>query len=182
MKKIIIFCLFLLCYLNATEYKSGCPVPHNLIEAIKLTENAEAYPYYIRTNDKNLNKFYSVVGTNKYKKTSDPMLINCLNEFNCVYITYNLINNGITNIDLGLFQINYNSYPRNIFHYFNEEQAYMNACGVVVDKIRNTRKWNWETLANYHSATPSLNLIYKNKLIQNYTFLEGKSNNQAYNK
>lgn len=169
---LFIFCFFSL--LNAVEYKEGCPIPHNLIEAIKLTENATSYPYYIRTNDKNLYKFYSIINNYKYKKTSDLMLIDCLNEFNCAYITYNLVHNGINNIDLGLFQINYKSYPRNIEHYFDENKAYLNACGVVVDKIRNTRKWNWETLASYHSATPSLNLIYKNKLIANYTKLQNK--------
>lgn len=83
-------------------------------------------------------------------------------------VAIDLINSGITNLDLGLFQINYNSFPENLYTYFNEQYGYRNACKAVISKIKITKDWNWKTLAAYHSLTPHLNLKYRNKLIENY--------------
>ena len=38
----------------------------------------------------------------------------------------------------------------------------------IEDKIKYKKSWDWETLASYHSMTPHLNEIYKQKLIKNY--------------
>lgn len=175
MKKKIILLFALANTIFATEYKYDCRIPNRLIEAIKLTENASAYPYFIRTNEqKTLEKFHSIASDYGYEKTKDQMLINCKDEHNCLRISNQLISNGITNLDLGLFQINYNSYPYNTKVYFDHTNSYRAACAVVIDKIRNRKRWDWETLASYHSATPSLNKIYKDKLIANYLKLAKK--------
>lgn len=154
---------------DGTEYRYGCPVPHILIEAVKLTENDKSYPYYIRTNDLNsLNKFHSIAKAFYYKKTKDSKVIDCLDTSNCSNIASALISTGIKNLDLGTFQINYLSYPRNLESYFMEKSAYINACYVVQEKIKNAKKWDWSVLASYHSITPELNRKYKQKLIENY--------------
>lgn len=157
-------------------YKNNCPVPDVLIETIKLTENETKHPYLIRTNDtKNLKKFQTILKkySHEYPYKNDNLVIDCKSEENCVDITLDLINSGITNLDLGVFQINYDSFPYSLYSYFNEGLAYKNACNVVLSKIKITKKWDWETLAAYHSLTSDLNLKYKNKLISNYKSLTG---------
>lgn len=159
---------------DGNKYKNGCPVPDVLIETIKLTENESKHPFLIRTNDtKNLKKFQSIVKkySHDYPYKNDNLVIDCKDENNCVNISLDLINSGITNLDLGLFQINYDSFPYSLYSYFNENLGYKNACKVVLSKIKMTKNWSWETLAAYHSVTPHLNLRYKNKLIENYKSL-----------
>lgn len=154
---------------NGLEYKKNCAVPHVLVEAVKLTENEKRYPYYIRTNDSDsLDKFTQIVDSFVHRKTKSPKLIDCLSKKNCTKISNQLIKNGITNLDLGLFQINYGFYPKTPHTYFDESTAYLTACKVIENKIKIAKKWDWNVLANYHSATPSLNRIYKKKLIDNY--------------
>ncbi len=97
------------------------------------------------------------------------MVINCINLENCTNISNALIKNNITNLDLGLFQINYNNFKYPLYTYFDKQKSYLNACEIVEEKIKmNKGKWNWEVLASYHSMTPKYNNIYKKKLINNY--------------
>lgn len=175
-KYLLVASLYLLSYSNdditvrnGIAYKDTCRVPHILMQSIKLTENSTQYPYWIRTNDqKNLNKFYNIANQFGYKATNDNLLIDCMNSQNCQNITRYLVASGITNIDLGLFQINYGYYPFELDGYFNEHKAYTKACSIVEEKIINAKRWDWNILANYHSATPYFNEIYKAKLIKNY--------------
>lgn len=167
--KILLILLF-----NLSLYAGNCVVPNILLETVKITENETSYPFFIRTNEiSNIEKFYKIVNNFKYKVTKEKLLINCLDVENCTYIATNLIENRIIDIDLGIFQINYKSYPKkDIGSYFIEHQAYKNVCEVIEDKRRIAKKWDWEVLANYYSSTPELNYIYKIKLIKNYLKLE----------
>lgn len=162
--------IFLIILFSLSLNAQNCIVPNILLETIKLTENETSHPYLIRTNDTTtLNKFYTIAERFKFNMTKDSMLIDCINNENCIDITNALIKNQITNLDLGLFQINYESYPYNLHTYFDERLSYLGACEVVKEKIRISKnKWNWEVLASYHSKTPHLNKIYKEKLINNY--------------
>lgn len=145
-------------YLNA-----NCLVPNILIETIKITENERKYPFLIRTNETStLKDFKDIASSFEYKKTKDNMVIDCINLENCTNISNALIKNNITNIDLGLFQINYNSFKYPLYSYFDGQKSYLNACKIVKEKIKmNKGKWNWEVLASYHSMTPKYNNIYK---------------------
>ena len=166
------------------NYKYGCPVPDILMQTLKLTENERKYPYLIRTNDiKNLNGFEKVIKKypHTYENKNDKLVIDCHNEDNCVKISIDLISSGISNIDLGLFQINYDSFPFNMYTYFNEQFGYRNACKVVLSKIKITKDWDWRTLAAYHSLTPKHNEKYKNKLITNYQYLLKKEKEKKEN-
>lgn len=169
MRKKILLCCSLMSSLFSADYKYDCKVPDKLMQAIRLTENESAYPYIIRTNDTDtLKKFHTIASKHSAKKTKDEKLVDCNDVDTCSSLTKDLVLNGITNIDLGLYQINFNSYPRRLDSYFIEQHAYRNACGAVLDKVRNAKKWNWEVLASYNSATPYYNKIYKDKLIRNY--------------
>jgi hypothetical protein len=152
------------------ELFAQCIVPNILLETVKLTENETSYTYLIRTNDTTtLNKFYTIVEKFKFNMTKDPMVIDCINNQNCTEVTNALVKSNITNLDLGLFQINYESYPYKINTYFDEQLSYFGACNVIQEKIRIAKNsWSWEVLASYHSRTPHLNKKYKEKLISNY--------------
>lgn len=185
-KKILPIILFVspLFSQETNEYKYGCPVPDILMQTLKLTENERKYPYLIRTNDiKNLNGFEKVIKKypHTYENKNDKLVIDCHNEDNCVKISIDLISSGISNIDLGLFQINYDSFPFNMYTYFNEQFGYRNACKVVLSKIKITKDWDWRTLAAYHSLTPKHNEKYKNKLITNYQYLLKKEKEKKEN-
>jgi len=176
----------ILAFLLTMQYaysKEACIIPDILLKTIKLTENEKSYPYYIRTNEKTtFKKFKKAISKYNYKKTKDSMLIDCMNFENCINITNSLINSKITNLDLGLFQINYNSYKYTIPSYFNKEQSYINACAIVEEKIKlNKGNWSWKTLASYHSMTPKLNKIYQRKLIKNYIKLSNRQKLNIYN-
>lgn len=167
-KKILILCS-LISTLSSAEYKYNCKVPDILMETIKLTENEKLYPYFIRTNDsKQLEKFNSISKKFNIKKTNDDYVVDCLDVHTCSSLTKELILNGITNIDLGLFQINFDSFPRRLDSYFVEKYAYQNACSAVIEKVKIAKRWDWDVLAGYHSFTPSKNKIYKEKLMNNF--------------
>ena len=166
------------------NYKYGCPVPDILMQTIKLTENHKKNPYLIRTNDTdNLKRFEKIVKkySHSYPDKNDKLVIDCHNEDNCVKISIDLISSGISNIDLGLFQINYDSFPFNMYTYFNEQFGYRNACKVVLSKIKITKDWDWRTLAAYHSLTPKHNENYQNKLMTNYQYLLKKEKEKKEN-
>ena len=170
---------------ETNEYKYGCPVPDILMQTLKLTENERKYPYLIRTNDiKNLNGFEKVIKKypHSYPYKNDKLVIDCHNEDNCVKISIDLIESGISNLDLGLFQINYDSFPFNMYTYFNEQFGYRNACKVVLSKIKITKDWDWRTLAAYHSLTPKLNEQYQMKLLKNYNLLTQNKKQKNENK
>ena len=186
-KKILPIIIFISPLLSdeTKNYKYGCPVPDILMQTIKLTENHKKNPYLIRTNDiKNLNGFEKVIKKypHSYPYKNDKLVIDCHNEDNCVKISIDLIESGISNLDLGLFQINYDSFPFNMYTYFNEQFGYRNACKVVLSKIKITKDWDWRTLAAYHSLTPKLNEKYQMKLIKNYTLLTQNKKQKNENK
>jgi hypothetical protein len=161
--------------LQIQVFATQCIVPGILLETIKITENETLYPFYIRTNDnEKLNKFNEIIKYFNHKKTEDTMVVDCINSDNCTKLATALIKENIINLDLGLFQINYKSFKYQIHSYFDEELANLTACKVIEEKIRITKNWSWETLATYHSLTPKLNKIYKEKLIKNYIKLLNK--------
>lgn len=172
---ILIILLFLQTNLSAND---KCIVPDILLRTIKITENENSYPYYIRTNqDSTLEKFVKIASDFGYRKTKEKKVIDCLNTNNCIEITKKLIENNITNLDLGLAQINYNNFKYPLSSYFDKDKSYENVCKIIQEKIKiNKGKWSWETLASYHSLTPKYNEIYKKKLITNYIKLIKQQN------
>lgn len=172
MKKIITIAILSL-PLFSFDYMADCTVPNVLIKTVQLTENETTYPYLIRVNSQ-FEKFKNIVERFTYKNTDDKNVINCINQDNCIAITNTLIENNVTNIDLGLHQINYYYYPKHTYRYFDRIESFKSACEVIEDKIKYKKSWDWETLASYHSMTPHLNEIYKQKLIKNYIKLTSK--------
>ena len=129
--------LFIITTFLVANENNKCIVPNILIETIKITENERKYPFLIRTNEiSTLKDFKDIASSFEYKKTKDNMVIDCINLENCTNISNALIKNNITNIDLGLFQINYNSFKYPLYSYFDGQKSYLNACKIVKEKIK----------------------------------------------
>ena len=168
-KTIIVNLLFIgtsYAYADLNYKKKGCPIPDIIVEAITRKENAPKYPFYIRTNStKTFDEFIKIVDKFPHQKTKDKMVIKCLEKENCKNIANLLISKGITNLDLGLHQINYNSYPdANLVMFFNPNLSYYKACYVLVEKMKIKKTWNWKVIAGYHSFSKELNENYKKDL------------------
>ena len=153
-------------YADLNYKKKGCPIPDIIVEAITRKENAPKYPFYIRTNStKTFDEFTKIVNKFPHQKTKDKMVIKCLKKENCKNIANLLISKGITNLDLGLHQINYNSYPdKNLDMFFNPNLSYYKACYVLLEKMKMKKTWNWNVIAGYHSFSEELNKNYKKDL------------------
>ena len=116
-----ILSLFIITTSIVASEEKRCIVPKILLETVKITENELSYPYYIRTNSSiTMKKFNEIIESFDHKKTKDTMLVDCLNSTNCINMANRLIENKITNLDLGLFQINYNSFKYPMFSYFDK--------------------------------------------------------------
>ncbi len=80
--------------------------------------------------------------------------------------------------DLGPMQINSTWLPQFERFQITREDLINNPClnvnvgaWILSQKIKEG-KYYWQGVAGYHSFTPQLNANYKNKLIENYNFLE----------
>ena len=143
--------------LTLKEAVSRCPVPYEVMWAIAKVEGGRAgYPYLIRINGSVRVEipWLRKLGENSY---------DCKNYELCVYTARELLKRGITNVDLGPFQINY------AVHRFPPEKAfllpesYLKTCQILVDKVKK-HGWSWEGIATYHSTTPEYNRRYALKL------------------
>jgi len=153
-------------------YVKGCNIPYIIIETITYTENNSFYPYFIRTNNtKDLKQFKTIISKYKYKETNDPYLIDCLTYQNCIDISNDLIKNKELNLDLGLRQINYKTYPKKVEDIFDVKKSFFISCNVLNDKINITNSWDWSVIASYHSLSAKQNEKYKQKLLKNYYYL-----------
>lgn len=198
-KKIFFSFLISIVNLNGNIFNNKCDIPHSILETIRLTENENENPYIIRTNNKkDIKKFYKILEKYEYKnlryikftkncknkkcKTvkvykDNKYVINCFDKVNCTNILKDLISNGIKNLDLGFFQLNYNTKPlKNFSLYFDEEQSYEKACEVLTNKYLHVKEWDWSTVADYHSRTPSLNKKYQKKLKRNFIKVQKRLN------
>lgn len=93
----------------------------------------------------------------------DSRTIDCKNKQLCTKITNYLINEKITNLDLGAFQINYKFHKMKIENYFSFQKSYLKACSYLT-KLVKEYGYTWRTIAMYHSATPKYNYNYLKKI------------------
>lgn len=82
-------------------------------------------------------------------------LIRCSSVEGCSAQAQALINGGITNLDLGPYQINYKYHPNPMLNeYFDDSRAREHANDILT-KLVKSFGYSWETLGRYHhfSAT-----------------------------
>lgn len=155
--------LFSFGHLSAKE----CKVDDRIMFAIATIERHPktpiGYPFLISLNS---SKDQKKAIKNKTLKNFflDKRTIDCDNKETCVKILSILEDNGIKNLDLGGFQLNYLYWDmKNNQDYFNIKKSYKKACAIVMSHNKN--KWTWENIAKYHSKTKKYNESYKKNLL-----------------
>lgn len=161
--------LSLVALILSNSLYAECGISHKIMYGIaKVEHHAKrdvGYPYIISFNNpselKDIKKLLSGVGL----LILDDRSIDCKNQALCINTTQLLINSKITNLDLGAFQVNYESNVAPLNIYFDLSESYSYACNLVTQHIKKNG-FTWESIANYHSKTKSLNTKYKNNLLK----------------
>ncbi len=181
MKKALILTLIpLIFFANEPQQKKEkthfekCNIPTNIMSSIFLTEREiyreAGYPFLIRLNSKKDKEKIQTLFENEHYKKITPSRIDCYTYSNCTKLTNILIENEITNIDIGPYQINWYFHPdkkENIQQYFYIDTAHKKACNFVESLVKKYG-WSWHTIARYHSGTKDKNESYQNKLKYHY--------------
>ncbi|MFZ2890548.1 hypothetical protein [Sulfuricurvum sp.] len=166
----------LLMILGSLLYADGEPseirMPDIVLDAIKhcecLKENNQCNPNVIRINaieeaQRAAAAGFAVAGH----------LIKCGSAEQCSAQAQALIDGGITNLDLGPYQINYKYHPNPMLHEYFEDVTAREQANTILTKLVKSFGYSWETLGRYHhfSATDrTRNERYYRKM---YAFIYG---------
>jgi len=149
--------------------------PPALLFSIAKAESKNIfYPYIISINSKKDIKKLKKIGINLKK----GRIINCYDKNTCINAVKLLIKAGITNIDLGVFQINYKYHKLPLEDYFDIKKSAEYASRYIYKLARKFDKWNWKILAMYHSATPHLNEKYIKRVNYYYSKIYNRTDLQ----
>lgn len=148
--------------ISANEIK--CSLSYDLMEIIATVERHHkrpvGYPFLISFNE---SVDYKKILTLHDFIYIDNRTLDCKNRNNCVKILNYLVSKKIEDLDLGAFQLNYVYHKFNKNEYFTLENSYQRACNFLEGLVKK-HGYSWQTIARYHSSTPSHNLKYQ-KLI-----------------
>jgi len=181
-KKTLLLILFFRIFLNAEEsydFIEECNVPYGVMLSIanveKLKNTEAGYPYVISFNNKSdYKKAKEMSFFNEVKDVYNERNIDCIDKQKCIKLTINLVESNITNLDLGAYQINMNYHKLKISDYFSLSAEYLYACSFLNEIYKRKGKWDWETVATYHSSLKKRNLIYQKLLQKSYKSLTRK--------
>ena len=165
---------------NTTTAKTNkCIAPPEVMLSLLMAESAGnrelGYPYIIRINGNYKEIASKALDTLVKKKVIKRLYKNvydCENQNKCTQISQLLINNGISNLDLGAFQINYYYHPKDkLDSFFSLDSEYEMACKYSNSLVKQYG-YNWEALARYHSSSYDENHKYKRRLMKNLRKIE----------
>lgn len=127
------------------------------------------FPYLISfNNDKDKEKAKKILNLNWL----DNRTVDCINLDNCKKNLRSINELNIKNLDLGAFQINQRYFDyENLDDYFILKKSYNKACSIIYTHYQETKKWNWGTIARYHSKTKDYNRNYATQLKKRYISL-----------
>ncbi len=154
---------------------SGVRMPDIVLDAIKHCEclkeaNGECNPNVIRINAVEDAQRAKIAGF-----AVNGHIIKCNSTDECTSQAQALINGGITNLDLGPYQINYKYHPNpNLSEYFVDATEREHANQIITSLVKSFG-YSWETLGRYHhfSATDrTRNERYYRKM---YAFIYGNT-------
>ncbi|MBN2870958.1 MAG: hypothetical protein JXK04_08405 [Campylobacterales bacterium] len=129
-------------------------MPDIVLDAIKhcecLKENGSCNPHVIRINAAEDAQRAAAAG---FGVTGH--LIKCGSTQECSIQAQALIEGGITNLDLGPYQINYKYHPNPFLHEYFEENMAREKANAILTRLVKSFGYSWETLGRYHhfSAT-----------------------------
>lgn len=151
-----------------------CKLDKNLEKAIVKTEGhykkGYGYPYIIRFNNiEDANAVRTVFSDGWL----DKYVIDCKDKSSCIELTQVLVANGITNVDLGVFQMNYYWHKHDFSVYFDYEKQKNEVCKLFVD-LSSKFGWSEKTIGKYHSYRDKQSLAYAEKVLNIYKRLESE--------
>ncbi len=138
--------------LSANEI--GHRMPDVVLDAIKHCEclkesDGSCNPHVIRINSKDEAALAAQAG---YEVSGH--IIRCGDTSYCSVLAKSLIDGGITNLDLGPYQINYKYHPNPQLHEYFEEPIARERANSILSKLVNAFGYSWETLGRYHHFNP----------------------------
>lgn len=157
-----------ICESYIRQYEQQHNIPHNLLKAISLIESGRklpgqgvvAWPWTICAG-------------------GIPFVFDTKEE--AIQKVKSLQAQGSTNIDVGCMQINLKHHPdafASLEDAFDPEKNIAYAAQFLKQKM--TAKGNWiEAVAHYHSATPTFNIPYKEKVLKSWEKMDNTSPTQA---
>lgn len=162
-----------------------CGLSHESMVLIAKTERHPkrnlGYPYLISFNNLSEAKaIYPVYKDFFIPNKGIDRTIDCKNEEICVDILNDLIGRGITNLDLGGFQVNYKMHKDGFSDYYNNHheplskqeffrlaESYEYACAYAEKHVE---RWGptFKALAMYHSKNPKHRDVYAKRMYDEY--------------
>lgn len=151
---------------------SDIRMPDIVLDAIKhcecLKENGQCNPHVIRINAIEEAQRAAAAGF-----SVNGHLIKCGTTQECSLQAQALIEGGITNLDLGPYQINYKYHPNPMLHeYFEDATAREHANGILT-KLVKSFGYSWETLGRYHHFSASDRTRNERYYRKMYAFIYG---------
>lgn len=176
MKRLVTVILMLSQLSFSLEDSSGkpvsCELSHESMVLIAKTEKHPkrrlGYPYLISfNNESDAKKVYQRYQVMFIPNKGVDRSIDCVNEETCVNVLQELITQGIDNVDLGGFQINYRHHKLRHEYYFRVAESYEYACSYAYGFVRKHGE-TFKSLAMYHSQTPKYRNIYAKRMYDEY--------------
>jgi hypothetical protein len=158
--------------LRADGEPADIRMPDIVLDAIKhcecLIEDGNCNPHVIRINATEDAQRAQAAGF-----AVNGHLIRCASIDGCSAQAQALIDGGITNLDLGPYQINYKYHPNPMLHEYFDDTTSREQANAILTKLVKSFGYSWETLGRYHhfSATDrTRNEIYYRKM---YAYIYG---------
>lgn len=175
-KKILLLqCLFCSLWL----YAKDCEFQDSVLDGIAKIEGHPkrefGYPYIISFNKKS--DVLKLTIDDRWIPI-DSRTIDCLDFDRCIAVYEEIKDLGITNIDLGAYQINPKFWKLKPEEYFDFEKSRSKACKILTG-LKKQYGWSWETMAKYHSKKKENNLAYQKRLKQYANLLEAENTQRA---
>lgn len=129
-------------------------MPDIVLDAIKhcecLIEQGKCNPNVIR-----INAIEDAQRAQSAGFAVEGHIIRCASVDECSMQSQALINGGITNLDLGPYQINYKYHPNPILSEYFDDSSSREQANAILTKLVKSFGYSWETLGRYHhfSAT-----------------------------
>lgn len=175
MKKLWLLLIVSAHLLGADSDNSGVRMPDIVLDAIRHCECLKESSGQCNPNVIRINAIEEAQRAQAAGFAVNGHIIKCNSSEECSSQAQALINGGITNLDLGPYQINYKYHPNPFLNeYFVDETARERA-NEILTKLVKSFGYSWETLGRYHhfSATDrTRNERYYRKM---YAFIYGDS-------
>ncbi len=153
-KSLLVF--FFACHLYGAETQtSDFRMPDIVLDAIRYCEclkeeDGSCNPHVIRINVKEEADRAKAAGF-----AVNGHIIRCNSVEECTAQTQALINGGITNLDLGPYQINYKYHPNPVLQEYFVDATEREYANKIMTGLVKSFGYSWETLGRYHHFSAS---------------------------